>query len=102
MPQPPYTDPGNAGLSVLPHPATEPLKREAVREEALRQSPGIPILMLRRAPVKVRSSTGHAIAYTVTHVLVEREDDDGYHVRWEAAWMVRRLPDSPPVAGQGA
>lgn len=32
-----------------------------------------------------------AVAYTVTHVLVEWYDDDRYHVRWEASWLVRRL-----------
>jgi hypothetical protein len=47
--------------------------------------------MLRPAPVKVGSTTGHAVAYTVTHVLVEWENDAGRDARWLASWLVRRL-----------
>lgn len=35
--------------------------------------------------------TGNAIAYTVTHVLVEREAAGEYLVRWEASWLVKRV-----------
>jgi hypothetical protein len=65
--------------------------RAAVREDALRQAPGRPVLMLRPARVKVRAITCSAIAYTVTHVLVERDDDGRYQASWEASWLVRRL-----------
>jgi hypothetical protein len=47
--------------------------------------------MLRPARVKVNSTLAHAIAYTVTHVLIERADDSDYDIRWVATWMVRRL-----------
>jgi hypothetical protein len=47
--------------------------------------------MLRPARVKVGSTVGQAIAYTVTHVLVEWEDDGGPDARWLASWLVRRL-----------
>ena len=61
------------------------------REHALGQAPGKPVILLRPAPVKVRSIVGNAIAYTVTHVLVEWDTDGEYNVRWEATCLVRRL-----------
>ncbi|VXC40691.1 hypothetical protein ARTHRO9AX_30255 [Arthrobacter sp. 9AX] len=67
------------------------LDHVGLREDALRQAPGRPVLMLRPAAVKVGSTVGHAIAYTVTHVLVEWENDGGPDVRWLASWLVRRL-----------
>jgi hypothetical protein len=69
--------------------------RAAVREHALRQAPGRPIILIRPAPVKVRFITGNAHAYTVTHVLVEWDADGEYHVRWEASWRVKRLQNNP-------
>jgi len=64
------------------------------RQHALGQAPGKPVIMLRPAPVKVRSVIGNAIAYTVTHVLVEWDTDGEYNVRWEATWLVRRVQKS--------
>ena len=61
-----------------------------MREDALQQAPGRPITLLRPAPVRVRSLPATAIAYTVTDVLVEWDEDGGYHLRWEASWLVRR------------
>lgn len=58
--------------------------------EALRQAPGMPIVLLRPEPVKVRSDQVNALAYTVTDVLVEWDVDGGYHLRWEASWLIRR------------
>ena len=100
MPQPPYTDPQSAVLPVLPRPSVDPLDRSALRDEALRKAPGRPILMLRPVPVKVRSRVGIALAYTVTHVLVEGKGDAGHQIRWEASWLVSRLPANaePPPA----
>ncbi|MGO4186764.1 hypothetical protein [Pseudarthrobacter sp. TAF60_1] len=60
-------------------------------EEALQDAPGRPVIMLRPAPVRVRSITGNAIAYTVTHVLVVWDAEDEHHLRWEANWLVRRV-----------
>jgi hypothetical protein len=88
MPLSPEPAEKSAVLSPLPQ-ASGTL--ETAREDALRQAPGRPVLMLRPAPVKVRAITCHAIAYTVTHVLVERDDDAGYQASWEASWLVRRL-----------
>ena len=53
-------------------------------------SPREAVLVLRPVPVTVRSVPGHALAYTVTHVLVERDSDGGYDLRWEAGWQVKR------------
>lgn len=64
------------------------------RKHALEEAPGRPVVMLRPAPVRVRSSIGRAIAYTVTHVLVEWDADGQYNVRWEASWLVRRVGTS--------
>jgi hypothetical protein len=61
------------------------------REQALNDAPGRPVIMLRPAPVRVRSIIGNAIAYTVTHVLVEWDTGEDHHVRWEANWLVRRV-----------
>jgi len=61
-----------------------------MRDEALRNAPGRPIVLLRPKPVRVRSFPAAAVAYTVTDVLVEWEGDTGYHLRWEASWLVRR------------
>jgi hypothetical protein len=57
----------------------------------LEKAPGRPVMMLKPAPVRVRSVIGHALAYTVTHVLVEWYCDGQYNVRWEASWLVRRV-----------
>lgn len=64
-------------------------REDSLRQGALQQAPGKLILMLHPAPVRVHSSSAQAIAYTVTHVLVEWFDDDGYQLRWVASWMVR-------------
>jgi hypothetical protein len=72
------------------------------REHALKEAPGRPVIMLRPAPVKVRSILGLAIAYTVTHVLVEWNSDEQYNVRWEAAWLVHRVEQLPEVPAAGA
>jgi hypothetical protein len=61
------------------------------REEALQAAPGRPVIMIRPAPVRVRSMTGTAIAYTVTHVLVEWGTEEDHHLRWEANWLVHRV-----------
>lgn len=92
VPQPPYTDPQGAVLPALPHPPSGPPDRAALRDDALRRAPGRPVLMLRPAPVRVRSGIGIAIAYTVTHILVEVDDDTGYQILWEPSWLVRRMP----------
>ncbi|NUT72093.1 hypothetical protein [Pseudarthrobacter sp. C4D7] len=65
--------------------------RAEMREAALREAPGKPIVLLRPAPVTVRSAPATALAYTVTDVLIEWEADSGYHLRWEASWLVRRV-----------
>jgi hypothetical protein len=87
--------PGPADRRELPDPLPKQLPgrmaQSTVREDALRQAPGMPVLMLRPAPVKVGSTVGHAIAYTVTHVLVEWENDGDHGARWLASWLVRRL-----------
>ncbi len=62
------------------------------REQALDEAPGRPVVLLRPAPVRVRSIIGHAVAYTVTHVLVEWESGGELNVKWEANWLVRRVP----------
>jgi hypothetical protein len=69
--------------------------RTRMCEEALRQAPGKPVILLTPAPVKVRSVQGNAVAYTVTDVLVEWDGDGGYHLRWEASWLVRRVREAP-------
>jgi hypothetical protein len=65
--------------------------RSAARENALQQAPGRPVIVLRPVPVTVRAVSGTAIAYTVTHVLVERDSGEEYSLRWEASWQVKRL-----------
>ena len=64
--------------------------RSAARDDALRQAPGRAVLVLRPVPVTVRAVSGNAIAYTVTHVLVERESGEEYSLKWEASWQVKR------------
>ena len=64
--------------------------RSLMRDEALQDAPGKPVVLLRPAPVKVRSCVGNAVAYTVTDVLVEWDEDSCYPLRWEASWLVRR------------
>ncbi|MCU1515948.1 MAG: hypothetical protein JWQ75_669 [Pseudarthrobacter sp.] len=83
----------SAAGSLLPHPGPpdDGMERWAKREDALQQAPGVPVVLLRPAPVRVRSILAKAIAYTVTDVLVEWDGDDGYCVRWQASWLVRRL-----------
>ncbi|MET3720376.1 MULTISPECIES: hypothetical protein [unclassified Arthrobacter] len=66
------------------------------REVALREAPGRPVVMLSPVPVKVRSIIGNALAYTVTHILVESYDGGEYAVGWEASWLVRRAPEDSP------
>ncbi|MFF1254854.1 hypothetical protein ACFVYC_20495 [Pseudarthrobacter sp. NPDC058329] len=78
-------------LDTLPQQVPRQVAQAAVREDALRQAPGRPVLMLRPARVKSGSIIGLAIAYTVTHVLVEWDDGGGNDVRWVASWLVRRL-----------
>lgn len=78
-------------------PATPQACRHDMRADALRNAPGDPVLLLRPAPVEIRSMPATAIAYTVTHVLVEWDGGGDYHVRWEASWLVRRV--EPPQAG---
>jgi hypothetical protein len=73
---------GRAAQSAMP---------PAIRDDALRHAPGRPVVMVRPAPVKVRSSPGYAVAYTVTHVLVESDNDGAPDAKWVASWMVRRL-----------
>jgi len=75
--------------------------RSRMREDALQQAPGRPIILLRPAPVRVRSLAATAVAYTVTDVLVEWEGDGGYHLRWEASWLVRRCAPQQTTARQG-
>ncbi|MDJ0456519.1 hypothetical protein AB0284_12815 [Pseudarthrobacter phenanthrenivorans] len=82
----------------LPHSCTHcesvcPGCRDGMRQEALHQAPGRAVVLLRPAPVKVRSLRAAAVAYTVTDVLVEWDDNGSYHLRWEASWLVHRCPD---------
>jgi hypothetical protein len=72
--------------------AVEEMNRSAMREHALEQAPGRLVVVAAPVTVKVRSVAGKAIAYTVTHVLVERDADGEYGVRWEANWQVKRVP----------
>jgi hypothetical protein len=65
--------------------------QSTLRQDALQQAPGRPVLMLRPAWVKMGSIIGLAMAYTVTHVLVEWDDDGNHDARWVASWLVRRL-----------
>ena len=69
----------------------ERMCRSAAREYALKQAPGRPVVVRRPLPVTVRSVPGNAIAYTVTHVLVEWDTNGEYNVKWEASWQVKRL-----------
>ena len=69
----------------------EGMNRSAFLEDALGQAPGRPVIVIRPVPVKVRSIAGNAIAYTVTHVLVEWDADGEHNVRWEASWQVKRV-----------
>ena len=68
---------------------------ESARDEALRQAPGRPVVMLCPVPVTVRAMPGCALAYTVTHVLVECLCDGCCLLRWEAGWLVRRASPAP-------
>jgi len=91
MPLSPDSSEKHALLDTLPRRLPGLVAQAAVREAALRQAPGRPVLMLRPAQVKAGSIIGLAIAYTVTHVLVEWDDGGGHDARWVASWMVRRL-----------
>ena len=71
--------------------------RSETREEALQHAPGQPIILLRAIPVRVRSICARAVAYTVTDVLVEWDEEACYHLRWEASWLVRRVVAVPEV-----
>ena len=66
--------------------------RSEMHKEALRQAPGRPVVLLRPAAVKVRAIHATALAYTVTHVLVEWDGSTGYHLGWETSWLIRRRP----------
>lgn len=82
-----------------PHtPSTCPGCRSRMRDEALRDAPGRPIVLLHPAPVRVRSLLAAAVAYTVTDVLVEWNADTGYHLRWEASWLVRKCEPQQTAA----
>jgi hypothetical protein len=81
-------------LQSLISPSLSPSVIPQAREQALEDAPGRPVIMLRPARVRVRSVIGHAIAYTVTHILVEWDTDGQYNVRWEASWLVRRVEQS--------
>jgi hypothetical protein len=87
--------PGPAERPVLPEAPPQQLPgvvaQAALLEDALQQAPGRAVMMLRPARVKVGSIIGLAIAYTVTHVLVEWDDGGGQDARWVASWLVRRL-----------
>lgn len=74
---------------------------ESARDEALRQSPGRPVVLLRPVPVMVRAMPGCALAYTVTHVLVECLCDGCYRLRWEASWLVRKASRVPVPTARG-
>lgn len=65
--------------------------QSTLRQDALQQTPGWPVLMVRPARVKMGSIIGLAMAYTVTHVLVEWDDDGNHYARWVASWLVCRL-----------
>ena len=67
------------------------MQMSAEREDAIRRAPGRPVLLVRPAPVRACFAAGHAIAYTVTHILVEGEIDGDYYVRWEVSWQVKRV-----------
>ena len=71
--------------------SVEELQMTAKREVAIRQAPGRPVLLIRPAPVRARFAAGHAIAYTMTHVLVEGVVNGDYFVRWEASWQVKKV-----------
>jgi hypothetical protein len=86
---PDHADKGDVP-ALLPQ-RSAPMTPEPARDQALTEAPGKAVVMLRPAPVKVRAMTCLAVAYTVTHVLVEWYDAGRYHVRWEAAWLVRKL-----------
>lgn len=64
---------------------------DAHRENALRYAPDQPVTRIQPTPVRVHAITGHAIAYTPTHVLVEWEAWGEWHVRWETKWQVWRV-----------
>lgn len=86
--------PDHADKGEVPAPLprrSAPVTPEPGRDQALNDAPGRAVVMLRPAPVRVRAMTCLAVAYTVTHVLVEWYDEDRYHARWEATWLVRRL-----------
>ncbi|WP_411373338.1 hypothetical protein ACLH0K_09205 [Arthrobacter sp. MPF02] len=90
MPLSPDRDDKQAVFPQLPQ-FLVPGIRRITTDEALRQAPGAPVVMLRPVPVRVRGATGYAIAYTATHVLVSGPSDGGYRASWEASWLVRRL-----------
>ncbi|KSU77763.1 hypothetical protein GA0061083_1668 [Pseudarthrobacter enclensis] len=90
MPQSPYLEDQSTTSYVLPH---SPVRRarSALRDDALRESPGRAVVVLHPVPVRVRATAGLAIAYTVTHVLVESDGDGPYSVQWEPSWLVHRF-----------
>ncbi len=91
MPQSPYLDASPTGLHSRAEDSPGPCIPVDLKEAALRQAPGVAISTLRPVPVRVRAAAGSAIAYTVTHVLVESEDDGVYEVTWQPNWLVHRM-----------
>lgn len=63
--------------------------------DALHQSPGSPVLLRYPVRAQARFRPGRALAYTVTHVLMEYGEgsDSSYH--WEPGCLVRRTPRGP-------
>lgn len=73
----------------------EELRREAVREDALRRPPSGVVTQIEPVRVRVRAVVGEAIAVTGSHVLVEWVRWGEHHVRWEENWQVHRLDGAP-------
>jgi hypothetical protein len=67
------------------------MRRDAVREDALRRPPSGVVTPIKPVPVRVRAITGNAIAHTATHVLVEWVRYGEHHVRWETMAQVTRI-----------
>lgn len=65
------------------------MRRAAVLDAALRARENV--TRTQPQPVRLRAITGHAIAYTDTHVLVEWVAYGEYHVRWENKWQVKKI-----------
>lgn len=74
--------------------AVKDTSRSAACQHALLRAPGLPVILICPALVTVRSLSAQAIAYTVTHVLVEWVVAGESYARWEASWLVRKTPSS--------